>query len=258
MNWFPPAADPDTPVAQFHLLGCVDYSTVLALQQRLVWDTSESQGRRITVLLCEHPEVLTIGRSGSRIHVRLTDQQLARRQLKIRWVGRGGGCVLHAPGQLAVYPIVPLERMGWSVGDYVRRFQRGLVDTLDKLGVHGQTHPGNMGIWGRTGLLAALGIAVRGWVTYHGAFINVSPAMNPFGYIDTAPTGPDTASRGEKTTMSCLLAETGRTATMAKVRAQIVASLAKAFECDRHHLHTGHPLLARLTSRHRDVSTRAS
>lgn len=50
MDWFAPASDPDTPVGQFHLLDCVDYSTLLTLQQRLVWDASESQGRRITVL----------------------------------------------------------------------------------------------------------------------------------------------------------------------------------------------------------------
>jgi lipoyl(octanoyl) transferase len=257
MNWFTAPFDPPAVTAQFHLLGHVDYSSFLTLQQRLTWDAGESQGRGITVLLCEHPDILTIGRTGSRIHVRLTDQQLSRRQLDVRWVGRGGGCILHAPGQLAVYPIVPLQRLAWSVGDYVQRFQRGLIDALNKLGVHARTHAGSMGIWGRTGLLAALGIAVRGWVTCHGAFLNVSPAMNPFGYIDTAPIRPGRESWCEKATMSCLLAETGRSATMPKVRAQIVESLAEAFECERHHLHTGHPLLARLASANRNSKLRA-
>ena len=86
MNWFAGQIDPDATVAQFHLLGRVDFESVLALQQRLVFEAGESVGRQITVLICEHPEVLTIGRNGSRAHIRLSEQQLARRRLPIRWV----------------------------------------------------------------------------------------------------------------------------------------------------------------------------
>jgi lipoate-protein ligase B len=303
MNWFAGQIDPDATVAQFHLLGRVDFESVLALQQRLVFEAGESVGRQITVLICEHPEVLTIGRNGSRAHIRLSEQQLARRRLPIRWVGRGGGCILHAPGQLAVYPLVPLERLGWSVGGYMRRLQRGFADAFKALGVTSETRPSNSGIWGRKGLLVAMGVAVRDWITYHGAFLNVSPAMNAFGYVDTglvriagngeklrescdatraaetecqvrpdrsAETGetpevcaatPEVCTANappEKATMSCLLAETGRGVTMSRVRAQLVASLAEAFDCDRHHFHTGHPLLARAHRAPRDSISRAS
>jgi lipoate-protein ligase B len=116
-----------------------------------------------------------------------------------------------------------------------------------------------LGIWGRTGQLVAFGLAVRDWVTYHGAFVNVSPAMNPYGYIDTAAAKSSAAAaHGERTTMSCLLAERGRAATMTRVRSQLIGSLASAFECDRYHLHTGHPLLASLIRPNREFVARAS
>ncbi len=59
------------------------------------------------------------------------------RRLDVRWVNRGGGCVLHAPGQLAIYPIVPLAWHRWTVGEYLRRFRQALTQTLDELGGFG-------------------------------------------------------------------------------------------------------------------------
>jgi lipoate-protein ligase B len=153
------------------------------------------------------------------------------------------------------------------------------------LGVTHETRPPRLGIWGRKGQLAAFGVAVRQGVSYHGTYINVNPAMNPFGYIDTALTrvretsgtiasqaaavvaagtssrptadGGTEANRPARATMSCLLAETGRGVTMPRVRAQLIASLSEVFGCDRHHLHTGHPLLTALNRTRRDPISRA-
>ena len=259
MTWRHSQFDPDATVAQFHLLGQIDFAVALALQHRLVFEAGENPKPQITVLLCEHPAIVTIGRGGSRAHIRMSQQELNRRQLPVRWVGRGGGCVLHSPGQLAVYPIVPLTQLRSSLGHFARQLQQGMVDTLSELGVRGETESGHLGIWGRTGQLVAFGLAVRGWVTYHGVFVNVSPTMNPYGYIDTAAArGSTKAVHGERTTMSCLLAERGRAVTMPRVRSQLIASLAAAFECDRYHLYTGHSLLASLTQPHRDLIARAS
>lgn len=259
MTWQHSQFDPYATVGQFHLLGRVDFGVALALQQRLVFEAGESPTPKITVLLCEHPAVVTIGRGGSRAQIRLTQRDLNRRRLPLRWVGRGGGCVLHSPGQLAVYPIVPLARLRWSLGHFTRQLQQGVLRTLGELGVRGETESGHLGIWGRTGQLVAFGLAVRNWVTYHGAFVNVSPAMNPYGYVDTAAARDSlTAIHGERTTMSCLLAERGRAVTMTRVRSLLIASLAAAFGCDRHHLHTGHPLLPSLARPHRDFIARAS
>ena len=162
---------------------------------------------------------------------------LRSRQIEVRWVNRGGGCLLHCPGQLAVYPLVPLRWHGFSVGEYLERFQAGIIEALDDLNIHGQTLPGRHGIWGRTGQLAAVGVAVRNWVTYYGAYINVCPPMGLFRLVNSDPAG--------HTPMSCLVAERRGPVRMTTVRSTLIGRLADAFGCDRYHLYTGHPLLRR-------------
>ena len=143
--------------------------------------------------------------------------------------------MVHCPGQLAIYPLAPLRWHGFSVGEYLERLQAGIVETLDDLNIHGNTHPGRHGVWGRTGQLAGVGIAVRDWVTYHGAWLNVSPAMGLFRLVETDPI--------EHTRMSCLLAEHRGGVRMTTVRATLVKHLTEALGCERYHLYTGHPLL---------------
>jgi lipoyl(octanoyl) transferase len=247
--------EPLGPAAEFHLLGRVDFDDCLALQRRLVYEAGGRNDGRIEVLFCEHPPLITVGRAGSRGHIRLTNEELARRQLQIRWVSRGGGCVLHGPGQLAVYPIVPLDWHGWTVGEYMRRLQAGIVRTREDMNVRGETRPGRFGVGGRSGHLAAVGVAVRDGVASHGAFINVNPAMSTFSFIDVVT--PETAAFGEKTTMGCLLAERQQAVKMTAVRAALVANLAAALGCARHHLHTGHPLLSTTRRMSREVTASA-
>jgi lipoyl(octanoyl) transferase len=227
----------------YRLLGQVPFPDFLALQERLVYEAGGHQESHIVVLLCEHPDLITIGRAGSRGHIRLSDAQLRRERLGLRWVGRGGGSVLHTPGQLAVYPIAPLQALGWSVGEYLGRLQQGIVAALAELQVHGQTRPDRFGVGGRSGLLAGFGVAVRRWVTAHGVFLNVNPAMRRFAYIDTVP--GTNLSAGEKTTMGCLSAERQGAVRMSSVRSAVIAALAAAFGSEQYHLHTGHPWLVR-------------
>ena len=156
----------------------------------------------------------------------------------MHWVNRGGGALVHAPGQLAIYPIVPLAYHRWTVGEYLTRLQRGLVETLDELGATGQTRPGSFGIWGRSGQLAAVGVAVKNWTTYFGAYLNVDPALSAFRYVVSDPEGGTPASS--------LAAERRQRIKMPAVRAALVPRLAGAFSCERYHLYTGHPLLSQL------------
>jgi lipoyl(octanoyl) transferase len=218
-----------------HLLGQIDYHRCLTLQHRLADDIATRNDGQIAVLLCEHPTLITVGRAGSAADVSLESGLLRTRQVESHWVNRGGGCIVHTLGQLAVYPIVPLIWHGFSVGEYLDRLQAGLLNALGELGIRGMTRPGRHGIWGRTGQLVAVGAAVRNWVSYHGAFINVCPAMGLFRLIRTDPQ--------ENTRMSCLVAERGQAVRMTAVRAAVAGQLASALGCDRHHLHTGHPWL---------------
>lgn len=235
-----PPFRPTSPAAQFHLLGQVELDVCLALQRRLVYEAGNGDAP-LTIILCEHPEAITVGRSGSRGHIRLSPDELARRRFDVRYLGRGGGCVLHGPGQLAIYPIVPLAQRGWTVGGYLRRLQSGLAAALAELRVPTTERPGRFGLWGRSGQLAAVGVVVQANVAWQGAFLNVSPQSQALGYVDT---DPDAAREGGKTAMGSMVSETGRRVTMPMVRSAVVPHLASALECDRHHLHTGHPLVA--------------
>jgi lipoyl(octanoyl) transferase len=225
----------DFPV-HIHLLGVVDYEDCLSLQRRLAYDALSRGDGRIVVLICKHPPLITIGRGGSRADVRLTGAELAARHLEIRYIGRGGGAILHAPGQLAIYPIVPLQSHGWTVGEYMRRLQKSLAELLLEFKVRPVHIPGSMALAGRNGVLAALGVSVRQGVTMHGAFLNVNPDMRDFGRVEVAG--------GQ--TMSSLLSNRALPTKMSKVRAALVTHLADALLLERYHLHTGHPLLAEL------------
>lgn len=246
------ARQPDAPepVLAFHLLGQVSYDDAWTLQQRLAQDAAGSQAASVSVLLCEHPELITVGRRGSRGHVRLSGEQLKREGLALRWVRRGGGCILHAPGQLAIYPIVPLAVLGWSIRQYLERLQRAVLAVFSQLQVHGKTQSGRFAVWGQSGLLAALGITVRDGVACQGAFINVNPPMRRFAFVDVLP--PEQAGAEGKTTMGCLLAERRTAVRMGTVRSAFVECLAAAFGGDRYHLHTGHPLMVRAPGTRRE------
>jgi lipoyl(octanoyl) transferase len=222
--------------AHIHLLGCVDFEDCQSLQRRLAYDALSRSDGRIAVLICEHPPLVTIGRAGSRADVRLTGVELAERQLGLRYVGRGGGAILHGPGHLAVYPIVPLEWHGWSVGEYLRRLNGALARVLADFKIQAESPAGCFSLHGKSGVLVAVGASVRHSVTGHGAILSVNPDMRDYARIDVAP--------GRK--MSSLLSERPQSIKMTAVRAALVAHLAAAFGCQRHHLHTGHPLLAEM------------
>src|SRR2546427_10169943 len=92
-----------------YLLGSVDFEAALAFQRRLAYEVAGNRDSG-ALLLCEHAPLVTIGRHGSWRHVVLEPEELRARRWPVRWVNRGGGCILHAPGQLAIYHILPLDR----------------------------------------------------------------------------------------------------------------------------------------------------
>jgi lipoate-protein ligase B len=229
------------------------------LMRRLIEESRNRDDGQITLLLCEHPNLITIGRGGSPGDVRRESSVLKSREIDTIYVNRGGGTMLHSPGQLAIYPLVPLAWHGFTVGDFLERFQAGIVESLADLNVPARTMPGMHGIWGRTGLLAAVGVAVRNGVTYFGAYLNVDPPLGLFQLVDTIPhnagtfpssEGKDDSRSGlsegvQQRLMSSLMAERRGSIKITSVRAALVSRLAEAFRCDRYHLFTGHPYLKR-------------
>ena len=246
----PPATSaPPAPAIAAHLLGVVDFESCLALQQRLVYETSGRSGGQITLLVCEHPLLVTVGRGGSRADVQFDSGKLASHKLEVRWINRGGATLLHAPGQLAIYPIVPLDWYGFTVGDYLARLQAGVAGALVEAGFQTREEPGRFGVWGRSGQLAALGVAVKSWVTYFGAYVNVCPPMQLVRHVQSD--APRSAP------MSSLLVQRQHGVRMAGIRERMVRHVSLALGTDRYHIHSGHPLLARRWPQTRETTARA-
>jgi lipoyl(octanoyl) transferase len=169
-------------VLQVYLLGSVDFEAALTLQRRLVYQVTGDRACAV-LLVCEHPPLITVGREGSRAHVLCEQEELRARRWPVRWVNRGGGCLLHVPGQLAIYPILALDHLGLGVRAYLEHLQDVLIAVLDDFGVRGASRPGRAGVWVGSRPVAGLGVAVRDWVAYYGAVFNINPDLGPFRRI---------------------------------------------------------------------------
>jgi lipoyl(octanoyl) transferase len=224
------------PALQVYLLGTVDFEALLQLQRRLVYEVSGDRSRGV-IVLCEHPPLITVGREGSREHIGLEPADLAARDWPVRWVNRGGGCLLHLPGQLAVYPVVALDRLGLSLQRYLDRLHGVLTDVLADFAVAAATRSGAAGVWASGRPIAHVGVAVREWVTYFGAALNVHPDLEPFRRVRCG--GPD------EPPMTSLARETREPVRDAAVRQRLVEAFADQFGYSRTALFHHHPALTR-------------
>lgn len=220
-----------------HLLGTVPLDELLPLQQRLVYEAAAHDSRTTTLLLCEHPSVITIGRHGSRSDVRLSDAALAREEIEVRWLNRGGGALLHAPGQLAVYVIAPFRALGLNVGDYLHRLQQGLEAAAADIHFPAVSRAGRRGVWSRDGQAFFVAAAVKNEVSYFGAYVNVDVAERFLHGVATDPL--------DGTEPTSLAQSMRRRIRMPQVRQSVVGTLSTALGCERYHIFTGHPSLAR-------------
>jgi lipoyl(octanoyl) transferase len=233
---------------RIHWLGQVDYEDCLTAQKRLAYDAATRADGRMTILVCEHAGLITVGRRGSRDQLQLTGAELAERALTVRYVARGGGCVLHSPGQLSIYVITQLSWHGWTVGEFLRRLQNGMQGALNKLQVPTLSLPGHFGLWGKTGQLAALGVAVKFGVTSQGAFLNLDPELGSLRRIEALPAAEyrELAVNLElppRPVYSSLLSETGLPVKMTAVREALALHLPAAFGGEAVQIQAGHPLI---------------
>jgi len=205
-------------------LGLVPYGEAFALQRSLAGAVSQGAIPE-TVVLLEHPPVITVGRrtdEASEIHVpEGADVEIAE-------TDRGGKSTYHAPGQLVCYPILDLNRHGRDVKRYVRDLEEALVRTLAAFGLTGTRIDGLTGVWmppsGGQGprKIASIGVHISRWVTTHGYALNVDLDPAPFTDWITA-CGLDDA---QFTTMA---RELGRPVSVDEVRPAAVAALADVF-----------------------------
>jgi lipoyl(octanoyl) transferase len=182
-------------------LGRLGYAESLEIQARVI--AARKQGAiGDTLLLLEHPAVITLGRNSSRANVLASDEWLAARDVGLHEVNRGGDVTYHGPGQLVGYPIFDLRGEwpgkrgpGWKhLGpvDFVRMMEEALIRTCADFGVMAKRIPKCTGVWtfggGDAGTiretkLAAIGVHVSQGVTSHGFALNVTTDLREFEWI---------------------------------------------------------------------------
>ncbi len=238
----PPAAAP----LEVYLLGLVDFDEIQQLQRRLVYDLGEREAGGGALILCEHPPTISVGRSGSRAHILLDDQELRSRGIVVRWVNRGGGCILHLPGQLVGYLAFPLASSGLDVQKYLEKLNRMLVEVLGEFDLDGSSHPERLGVFLGNARVASIGVAVNRWIAYHGFSLNVSTFLEPFEALGE----PSPGSGRSMVRQTSMESRRQRPAPMAKVREAVIRRVESVFGLERHHLYTHHPLIRRKVVSH--------
>jgi lipoyl(octanoyl) transferase len=176
-------------------IGRVPYSEAMAIQQQVVAARKQNLIAD-TLLLLEHPPVLTLGRNADRSNVLISDELLAKRGVEIHEVNRGGDVTYHGPGQLIGYPILDLRgdlpvKKGPYLGpvDYVRLLEEALIRTCGDFGVMTQRICKLTGVWTiatgsvREKKIAAIGIHVSQGITSHGFALNVTTDLRDFEWI---------------------------------------------------------------------------
>jgi lipoyl(octanoyl) transferase len=201
-------------------LGLVPYEEAWELQRSIAAAVSERR-RPDTVLLLEHPPVVTLGRrtAAGELHVP------PGADVEIVETDRGGKSTYHGPGQLVCYPILDLNRHGRDVKRYVRALEEALLRTLASFDIEGRRIDGLTGVWlyPPPRKIASIGVHISRWVTTHGYALNVD--LDPAPFTDWI-----TACGLEDAAFTTMAQELGRPVTVDEVRPHAAAALAEVFD----------------------------
>ncbi|HWZ61360.1 MAG TPA: lipoyl(octanoyl) transferase LipB [Gemmatimonadaceae bacterium] len=160
-------------------LGTIPYLEALALQRAAA--SARLAGTIPDVLLlCEHPPVVTLGRSTKTANLTTTPAALAARGIEVHEVERGGDVTFHGPGQLVGYPILDLSGYRKDLHWYLRQLENVLITTLAHFDIAAEQRPGLTGVWTTGRKIASIGVHARGWVTWHGFALNVTTDLTYF------------------------------------------------------------------------------
>jgi lipoyl(octanoyl) transferase len=167
-------------------LGLIGYAAAGELQKRVV-AARKAEVIENVLLFCEHPHVITLGRSGKRANLLASENVLRQKGVEYFATTRGGDITYHGPGQIVGYPILNLGAIRRDVVWYVRSLEEAMIRATAELGIKAARVPGKTGIWvGRQRAeekLAAIGVHVSRWVTSHGFAYNVATDLRYFELI---------------------------------------------------------------------------
>ncbi len=200
--------------------GRMPYADAWSLQ-RAVLAARQADQIPDTILLVEHPPVVTVGRAGRASNVLVPRELLDARRIEFYEVERGGDVTYHGPGQLVGYPILDLRTLDEDVVRYVRLLEAALLTALGRWEISGERVRGYPGVWVGGAKVAAVGVAVKRKVTMHGFALNVDPDLSHFELINPCGLGKPVTS------IARLL---GRAVPLDEARPAVAGALSEAFQ----------------------------
>jgi lipoyl synthase len=173
-----------TKNSSLHIVDCslADYRDVLQQQHQLCKERQQSKIPD-TILITEHPPVITLGARQSANKLCTDIASLKKQGIDVVDVRRGGGATAHNPGQLVFYPILNLRELGLGISEYIRKLEAIGIELLEQLNVKTQRRKGFPGLWVNDRKIASIGVRVSKSVTYHGMAINIQNDLSIFDHI---------------------------------------------------------------------------
>ena len=206
----------------------------LAVKAQWFGKSEEEKDRSIDTshhfILCEHPHVYTLGKSGMMENLLLNDTRLKELDVTFYKTNRGGDITYHGPQQIVGYPILDLEKIYTDLGKYMRGLEEVIIRTIAHWGIVGDRLPGSTGVWldadvkGKERKICAMGVRCSRWVTMHGFALNVNTDLKYFDYI--VPCG--ITDKG----VTSMQKELGKALDMELVKAEIKKHFEEVFEAE--------------------------
>lgn len=169
-------AAPVIPAARIRRLGRVEYEPTWRAMQRFTEE--RTAGTPDEIWLLEHPPVFTLGANASRAHL------IAPGDIPVVQIDRGGQVTYHGPGQLVVYPLIDLKRLGLGIRGFVTALERAVIGLAAEFRIAAEGRRGAPGVYVGGEKLASIGVRVRRNGSYHGLALNVALDLEPFSRIN--------------------------------------------------------------------------
>ncbi|MFC1669477.1 lipoyl(octanoyl) transferase LipB [Spirochaetota bacterium] len=169
-------------------LGLISYGDALDIQEKLR-DRLICDENKMFLLTLEHPRTITMGRTSLKEEVLLSENELEQKNIELHLTSRGGKCTCHAPGQLVVYPILDIKKLGIGVDTLVRTLESSMINYLDGVGIKACRDKRNPGVWVNDSKIGYIGINIHRGITSHGFALNLNTDLSIFSYI--IPCGMD-------------------------------------------------------------------
>ncbi len=220
-------------------LGLVDYKQAWGYQEKLFNEivalkinnrTADLQEPTPSYLLfCQHPHVYTLGNSGNKENLLISEQELEQKNASYYKINRGGDITYHGPGQIVGYPILDLDNFFTDIHKYLRFLEEMVIRTLAEYGIHADRSPGETGVWIDVGSplkarkICAMGVRASRWVTMHGFALNANVDLDYFGNI--IPCGINDKA------VTSLKKELGHPVEEEELKQRLKKHFAQLFEC---------------------------